>query len=55
MGPHGVRGSHSGNGNQVKNCSRDAKGREGEVEKVELVQGVRSETEDNEGKDIGHP
>lgn len=51
----GVRGSHSGNGNQVKNGSRDAKSREGEVEKAELVQGVRRETEDNESKDIGHP
>ena len=55
MGPHEARGSHGGDGNQVNNCSRDTEGRIGEIDNSGLVQGVRSETEDEESEDICYP
>jgi len=38
----------------VKDCGRDTEGRVGEIDNPGLVQGVRSETEDKESKDIGY-
>ena len=55
MNSHKERGSHSGNRNQVKDSSCDTKCGEGEIERGSLAQGVRSECEDNESEDIGHP
>lgn len=54
-GPHEEWDSHGGDGNQVKDCGRDTKGRVGEIVNLGSVQGVRGETEDSESEDIGHP